>query len=116
MYYTASPILEPAVTRLLAIVGSEQTLECPYELGTASDFIIPYHHIWFKDPSNNATSGEFNRTLNVAITEQSADVTTYTCAVRMRECSTCDLVVDYPSLNRPQFKITKVGKLIIIIM
>ncbi len=111
--YAASPVLEPAVNRILATVGSEQTLECPYELGTASNDIDPYHHVWFKDESNNAISGEFNQTLNVSTLEHSPNVTTYTCALRMRECSVCEQVVDYPSLNGPQFKITKVaGKFI----
>ncbi len=100
--------------RLLAIVGSEHTLECPYELGTASDHINPYHHIWFNtDESNDAILGEFSRTLTVNISEMSPDVTTYTCALRMRECSRCRTEVNYPPLNTPQFKITKVaGKLI----
>ncbi len=41
--YTTSPVLETNLTRTLAIVGSELTLECPYELGTASDHIDRYH-------------------------------------------------------------------------
>ncbi len=111
--YTAIPVLEPTVTGLFAIVGSELTLECPYELGTASDHIHPYHHIWVNtDQSNSAISREFNRTLNISITTQSPDVTTYTCALRMQECSACASVVEYPSLIRPQFQITKVGKFI----
>ncbi len=114
--YTASPHLETNVTRLLAIVGSEHTLECPYELGTASDHISPYHHIWFNtDDSNVAIPEEFNRILNAFITRQSPDVSTYTCALRMRECSACARVVEYPPLNRPQFQITKIGKFIIML-
>ncbi len=108
--YTASPILKPTLTRLLAIVGSELTLECPYELGTASDHINPYHHIWVN--TDDAIPGEFSRTLTISITRQSPDVTTYTCALRMRECSACGRVVEYPSLNTPQFQLTKVGKFI----
>ncbi len=108
--YTAIPVLEPTVTRLIATVGS---VECPYELGTARDHISPYHYIWVNtDVSNNAIPGEFCQTLTISITRQSRDVTTYTCALRMQECSVCARVVDYPALNRPQFQITKVGKFI----
>ena len=111
--YTVIPVLEPTVTRLLAIVESVHTLVCPYELGTASDHIRPYHHIWFNTyVSNNVIPGEFSQTLTISITRQSPDVTTYTCALRMQECSACEQVVDYPALNRPQFQLTKVGKFI----
>ena len=111
--YTAIPVLEPTVTRLLAIVGSELILVCPYELGTASDHISPYHHIWFNtDNSNVAIPEEFNRILNASVSKQSPNVSTYTCALRMQECSACASVVEYPSLNRPQFQLTKVGKFI----
>ncbi len=111
--YTAIPVLEPTVTRLLAIVESVHTLVCPYELGTASDHIHPYHHIWFNtDESHSAILGEFNRTLTISMSRQSPNVTTYTCALRMRECSACEQVVEYPSLNRPKFQLTKVGKFI----
>ncbi len=86
-------------------------LLCPYERGTASDHIQPYHHIWVNtDNSNSAIETEFNRTLNASVLKQSPDVSTYTCALRMQECSVCQSVVDYPSLIRPQFKLTKVGK------
>ncbi len=108
--YTASPILKSTVKRLLAIVGSELPLECPYELGTASDHIDPYHHIWVN--TDDAIPGEFSRMLTISITRQSRDVTTYICALRMQECSACARVVEYPPLNRPQFQITKVGKFI----
>ncbi len=112
--YTAIPVLEPTVTRLLAIVESVHTLECPYELGTASDHIHPYHHIWLNtdESNNNVIPNKYNRTLNVSTSEVSPDVTTYTCALRMQECSACEQVVDYPALNRPQFQLTKVGKFI----
>ncbi len=106
--------MKPTLTRLLAIVETEYALECPYELGTASDFINPYHHIWFKDQSNDTIPGKFNRTLNVSIAKQSPDVTEYTCALRMKECSTCTSMVNYPSSNPPQFQVTKVGKFIFI--
>ncbi len=118
MYFinTAYPVLKPTLTRLLAIVETEYTLECPYELGTASNFINPYNHIWFKDQSNDIIPGKFNRTLNVSIANQSLDVTKYTCALRMNACSTCDSVFNYPRLlNTPQFHVTKVGKFILLI-
>ncbi len=113
---TASPVLKTTLTRLLAIVGSVHTLECSYELGTASDDIDPYHHIWFKDQSNDIITEELSRTLNISITRQSPDIANYTCALRMRECSACGRLVDYPSLNTPQFQLTKVGKFINIIL
>ncbi|XP_064389992.1 hepatocyte growth factor receptor-like isoform X4 [Halichondria panicea] len=108
VYFGASPVLKTTLTRLLAIVGSVHTLECSYELGTASDDIDPYHHIWFKDQSNDIITEELSRTLNISITRQSPDIANYTCALRMRECSACGRLVDYPSLNTPQFQLTKV--------
>ena len=95
--YTTSPVLETNLTRTLAIVGSELTLECPYELGTASDHIDPYHHIWVN--TDDAIPGEFSRTLTISITRQSPDVTTYTRALMMQECSACARLVEYPPLN-----------------
>ncbi len=91
-------------------------LVCPYERGTASDHIHPYHHIWFNTVSNSAIAEEFNRTLNAFVSKQSPNVSTYTCALRMQECSACEPVVEYPPLKRPQFKLTKVGKFFIIII
>ncbi|XP_064389993.1 uncharacterized protein LOC135337904 [Halichondria panicea] len=111
IYFGASPILKSTVKRLLAIVGSELPLECPYELGTASDHIDPYHHIWVN--TDDAIPGEFSRMLTISITRQSRDVTTYICALRMQECSACARVVEYPPLNRPQFQITKVVPLLL---
>ncbi len=111
--YTASPVLKPTLTRLLAIVGSELTLECPYELGTTSDHIDPYHHIWFIHQPNNEIPQELSRTLNVSITNQSPSVTDYTCALRMWKCSAMSCGVEVtPSLNKPQLQLTKVGKFI----
>ncbi len=106
--------MKPTLTRLLAIVETDYPLECPYELGTASNFIIPYNHIWFKDRSIDIIPEKLDRTLTVTIAKQSLDVTEYTCALRMKECSTCTSMVDYPSLNPPQFQVTKVGKFILI--
>ncbi len=116
MYFinTAYPVLKPTL-KLLAIVETEYPLLCPYELGTASNFINPYNHIWFKDQSDDIIPGKSNRTLNVSIAKQSLDVTEYTCALRMNECSTCDSVLNYPLLNPPQFHVTKVGEFILLI-
>ena len=104
---------DPPVIRMLGLTGRVLELECPYQLGIASNLIAPYHHVWLYANNSDVEipgSGR-QRTFSVDVNQDSNAL--YSCAMNMSRCPYPDCTnvrVLPPFSDRVKFRITKAGE------
>ena len=109
--FTAFPKDDQQVIKMLALTGEMLRLECPYQLGIASNSINPYHHVWLYANNSDAVIPNSGRmkTIYVDVNQDSNDC--YSCAIKMKRCSECSTVHILPTFyRRAELKITKAGE------
>ena len=99
--------------QMLGLIGEILKLDCPFQLGLASDIIVPYHHVWLNDPRSGEQipNSEGLETFDMNVTQDSND--RYYCAIKMRRCSDiigCSERIIPVGIERATFRITKAGE------